>query len=214
MPNTPLIFHFGLTVWGWAVVLYLVAAISSLIPTLYAVLAEVKPYPGGPSFESSSFSEAGKLRLTHHFDRMRGTLGFWKREAARYGRFHYYSLWWTIASSSLMPFLTQAIDPGDPAAKWFLTVISAHVALVLGFHRGFKVPELHRGFRMGESDFYDTHRRLLDRPDTFGETEDVQIARYFEEVELIRKLVRNAETHNQPTVEDVRPQPGKARGDG
>lgn len=209
-PESPTIYY-GLSVWGWIILLYLFAAIASLIPTLKAVFASVKLNPGGPSFDESGFSDSGKDRLNKHYQRMQGTLAFWKREATRYGRFHYYCLWWTIISSSLMPFLTQAVDPHDSASKWFLTVVSAHVALVLGFHRGFKVPELHRGFRLGESDFYDTYRRMLDRPETFGPDEATQITRYFEEVEIIRKLVRNAETDNQPTVEDVRNQFSRQR---
>jgi hypothetical protein len=201
----------GLTVWGWIIVLYLLAAFLTLLPTLTAVFGKVKLKPGGPSFEKAQFKPATKKRLSDHYERMQGTLAFWKREAARYGRFHYYSLWWTIISSSLMPFLTQAVDPKDPASKWLLTVISAHIVLALGFHRGLKVPELFRAFRLGESGFYDTYRRLLDQPETFGPDETTQVKRYFDDVEILRKLVRNAETDNQPTVEDIRNQFSKPR---
>lgn len=135
---------------------------------------------------------------------MQGTLGFWKREATRNARFHYYCLWWTIISSSLMPFLTQAIDPSDTTSKWFLTTISAHIALMLGFHRGLKVAENFKAFRHGESDFYDAYRRLLDRPETFGQDENSQIMKYFEETEKIRRFVRAAETGSIPMVEDIR----------
>ena len=195
-----------MTPWAWVIVAYVAIAFATFIPTLLAMIAKVQLHPGGPSFEQSSFSDANKARLHQHFERMRGTLMFWKREAARNGRFHFYCLWWTIISSSLMPFLTQAVDPKDPCSKWLLTLVSAHVALTLGFHRGLKVAELFRGFRLGESDFYDTYRRLLDRPESFGQDEEAQIKKYFEDVEIVRKLVRNAETDNQPTVEDVRNQ--------
>src|SRR5688500_5224215 len=95
---------FQLTVWGWINVLYFALAFLTFIPTLRALFSKVELKPGGPSFESSSFSDDAKKRLSQHFERLRGTMAFWKREAARYGRFHYYCLWWTIISSSLMPF--------------------------------------------------------------------------------------------------------------
>ena len=98
------------------------------------------------------------------------------------------------------------MDPGDPTSKWFLTTIAAHIALLLGFHRGLKVAERFKAFRHGESEFYDTYRRLLDRPETFGEDEKAQIDKYFEEVEVIRRFVRSAETDSLPMVEDVRDQ--------
>jgi len=82
-------------------------------------------------------------------------------------------------------------------------IIAAHVALLLGFHRGLKVAEHFKAFRHGESEFYDTYRRLLDSPETFGPDEDGQLKRYFEEVEIIRRFVRNAETDSLPMVEDL-----------
>lgn len=54
-----------------------------------------------------------------------------------------------------------------------------------------------------ESEFYDTYRRLLDSPDTFGADEESQLKKYFEEVELIRMFVRNAETDSLPMIEDM-----------
>ena len=78
-----------------------------------------------------------------------------------------------------MPFLTQAIDPHDASSKWLLTIIAAHIALLLSFHRGLKVAERFRLSRHGESEFYDTYRRLLDSPESFGPDEDRQLQKYF-----------------------------------
>lgn len=201
-----------MTTWNWLILGYLALAGATLVPALWALLFGVKLNDGGASFRDSAFSEQAKVRLEQHFSRLQGTLTFWKRKAIQNSRFHYYCLGWTIISSSVMPFLTQAIDEKDPASKWLLTVVAAHVALLLGFHRGLKVAEHFKAFRHGESEFYDTYRRLLDRPETFGPDEQAQIVKYFEEVELIRKYVRNAETDSLPTVEDVREQIDKARG--
>jgi len=192
-----------LTVWSWLIAIYLALAFLTLLPTLQALFSGVKLNAGGASFRESQFSDAAKKKLEQHFSRLQGTLAFWKREATRNSRFHYYCLCWTILSSSIMPFLTQAINPSDPASKWLLTIIAAHIALLLGFHRGLKVAEHFKAFRHGESEFYDTYRRLLDSPETFGTDEASQLNKYFEEVELIRRFVRNAETDSLPMVEDL-----------
>lgn len=194
------------TRWEWLIFGYLALVFLTFLPTLWAILFPVPLNPGGDSFNKSSFSPEGKAKLSAHFSRLTGTLLFWKREATRYGRFHYYCLWWTILSSSVMPFVTQAIDENDSASKWFLTTIAAQIAIVLGFHRGLKVAEHYKAFRLGESEFYDTYRRLLDQPETFGATETEQISKYFSEVERLRRFVRTAETDSMPVVEDVREQ--------
>ena len=200
-----------MTIWESLVALYIFVAVVTFLPTAKALLSGVKLNEGGASFEKSNFTPDGKERLTNHFSRLQGTLAFWKKQAMQNQRFHYYCLWWTIISSTLMPFLTQAIDPKDAASKWLLTVISAHIALVLAFHRGLKVAERFKGFRHGESEYYDLYRRFLDRSETFGTDENTQIAKYFEETEIIRKFVRNAETDSLPTVEDVKEQLGRSQ---
>ena len=162
--------------------------------------------PGGASFEESPvFSPKAKARLSQHYTRVLGTLAFWKKQAEQYRRFHFYCLYWTIPWSVAIPFLAQAIGP-DPYSKWLLTLISAHTAILWSFLKGLKVEQNYRAFRQGESEFYDTYRRLLDRPETFGTDEDHQLAMYFDIVEDIRKIVRNPETDNFPSVEQLRPQ--------
>ena len=201
-----------MTTWEWLVWCYLAIALLTLIPTLTVLITGVKLNEGGASFAESRFSPQGKERLAQHFSRLQGTLAFWKRDTSRSRRFHYYCVSWTIVSSSLMPFLTQAIDESDPASKWFLTTVAAHIVLLLGFHRGLKVEERFKAFRHGESEFYDTYRRLLDRPEAFGDNEEEQIAKYFDEVQVIRRFVRSAETDSIPLVQDVRDRTSKAGG--
>ena len=121
-----------MSLWSWLIASYLALALLTLLPTLTALLGGVKLNPGGASFDESTFSNEAKEKLKRHYSRMQGTLAFWKREATRNSHFHYYCLWWTIVSSSLMPFLTQAIDPTDKASTWFLTTVAAHIALEIG----------------------------------------------------------------------------------
>lgn len=195
-----------MTVWQIGIIAYTIGALVALLPTLIALFRGVKLKPGGATFDMSpNFSEENKLRLSQHYSRLGGTLAFWKKQAEQYKRFHYYSVCWTIPASVAIPFLAQALTD-DPYAKWLLTIISAHIAILLSFHRGLKVERNYRAFRQGESDFYDLYRRMLDRPHTFGRTEQEQIDAYFDAVENIRKLVRNAEIDNLPTVEQLQSQ--------
>src|SRR5207247_2136471 len=102
--------------------------------------------------------------------------------------------------------LIGAIAPqveGSPS-KWLLVIISSHVALALSFHRGMNVSEGMKVYRLGESEFYDLYRRLLDRPKAFGKTEDEQLDTYFSEVERIRRIVRLSETEAIPGIESLK----------
>lgn len=193
---------------GWliGIVAYGGLALLTAIPILSALFRGVPLHPAGASFqESSLFSEEAKVRLNQQYSRMAGTLGFWKNQAELYRRLHYYILCWTIPSSVAIPFLIQAITT-DPYSRWLAIFVSGFTAVLLSFHRALKVDANYKAFRQGESDFYDTYRRLLDRPDSFGATEDEQINAYFDAVENLRKYVRNAEIDNLPSVEQVKEQ--------
>jgi hypothetical protein len=195
-----------MSAWTIANLMYVSLVIVTAIPLLLVIVRRVPLHPGGASFEeSNTFSEEGKARLTQHYSRMAGTLGFWKKQATIYRNLHYYTLCWTIPSSVAIPFLIQAITT-DPASRWLATIVSGFTAVQLAFHRALKVDANYKAFRQGESDFYDTYRRLLDRPASFGKTEADQIDAYFDAVENLRKYIRNAEIDNLPSVEQVKEQ--------
>ena len=192
------------TIWFWLICAYLAAAIGTLVPALVALLRGVTLHPAGISFEqTSAFSEEARRKLSEHYSRLQGTLGFWKSRATSYKRFHYYCVIWTIISAWAVPLLGAIGPQPDSAARWLLVTISSHVALALSFHRGLKVSEGMKAFRLGESEFYDLYRRLLDRSAMFGKSEEEQLDRYFGEVERIRRLVRNAETDTLPDLESL-----------
>jgi len=192
----------NLTPWTTAVICYIALALLSFVPVIIAMLKKVQLHPGGNTFsESPHFSADNKKLLEQHFSRLHGTLIFWKNKAEWHRRFHFYTLFWSIPVSILIPIISQAIDM-TTESKLFLTIISSHVALLYAFHRALKVENNYKAFRHGESEFYDTYRRLLDRPTTFGSSEKDQIDNYFSEVEKIRRAVRIAETDNFPMVED------------
>lgn len=189
--------------WAIALVIYSSLALLSFLPVLRALVKWIDLKPGGPSFDQSPhFSDDEKLLLSQNFERMQGTLKFWKTQTERYRLFHIYSLTWISLSSVGVPLLAQATT-ADPWSKWLLTVVATHSALLLTMSRAFRVEAHYKAFRSGESEFYDIYRRMLDRPGAFGVSHREQIDRYFEQVETVRKVVRNAETDNFPSVEDV-----------
>lgn len=192
--------------WLVAILAYFSTAFVTALPVLVAVIRGVKLHPGGSTFDQSPlFSDEAKQRLTQHYTRMQGTLAFWKKQAEIYKRLHYYVLCWTIPSSVIIPFLAQAIN-ADPWSKWMITGVSAFTTILLAFYKALKVDANHKAFRQGESEFYDTYRRMLDRPDTFGRTENKRLDAYFDAVENLRKFIRNAEIDNLPSLDQVKTQ--------
>jgi len=191
-----------MTPWTTSIICYIGLALVSFVPVVIAMLKKVKLHPGGETFsESPYFTDANKKLLQQHFTRLHGTLVFWKNKAEWHKRFHYYTLFWTIPVSILIPIITQTVDTTFEA-KLFLTIISTHTALLIAFHRALKIENNFKAFRHGESEFYDLYRRLLDRPLSFGATEEKQLETYFIEVENIRRAVRIAETDNLPMIDD------------
>lgn len=192
-----------MNIWILAIIAYSGLALISLYPTLMAIFRKIELHDGGSSFEESTkFSDETKKEIMQQESRIRGTLHFWKKEAIKNRNFHYYCLIWTILSSTLIPILVQYVND-DPLSKLFITLISTHTVLLLALHRGLKVDKNFQSFRQGESEFYDLRRRLLDRPYTFGATQREQLDTYFEQVEIIRKYMRNTETDNFPALDII-----------
>ena len=191
---------------GWAIFLlsYCAVALITFVPVGRAILKRVNLNEANFSFaHSPHFSEENRTLLEQHYDRLKGTLIFWKNNASKYGHFHHYCVAWTILGGISIPFLAQAIT-GDPYSKWSLTIISAHVAVLYVAQKGFKVEQNYKNYRLGESEYYDLRRRLLDMPHKLGETEKEQIRRYFELVEAIRADMRIREVDGIASFDDLR----------
>ena len=139
--------------WLLSIIIYLGLAVLTFVPVLVRLVRKVELFNGGAGPEESPlFSDEAKTRLSQNHARMLGTLGFWKKQAEFYKRFHYYALIWVIPSSVLIPFLSQAIDE-DPYSNWFLSVVSALSAVLLSFHQWLKVEQNYKAFRQGESTY-------------------------------------------------------------
>jgi len=193
-----------LTSWDYATIIYCLVAVLTFIPVFVAIIGRVDLHEGGKSFvDCPHFSKEEREQLAQHYTRIHGTLVFWKNQAEKYHRFHYYALIWSIPSAILIPIIAQRINDSD-GSKLFITVVSTFTAILIGFHKGMKVEENYKGYRIGESEFYDNYRRLLDRPESFGATRKEQIDGYFIAVEKLRRFARNTETNNIPSISDVK----------
>ena len=198
--------------WLLATLGYLGLAAVTFLPVASARLRRITLHDGGNGPDQSPlFSENARTRLQQNHSRLLGTLEFWKKQAEVYKRFHYYSLGWVILSSVLVPVLTQAITE-DPYSKWFLSVVASFTAILLSFQKWLKAEQNYKAFRLGESSYYDLRRQILDRPLSFGDSEQVQLDAYFLQVEKLRRQVRDAEIDNFPSSNVPKAEPSASTG--
>lgn len=186
--------------WFVASVVYCFLAMLSFIPVLKAILKKVELLPGGSSYdESPFFTQDQKKRLNQHYSRIQGTLGYWKNRAAKHYRFHLYTIIWTTTISITIPILVQALGDNN-SSKFLLTIISLHSALLIGFHRVFKVERNYQSFRTAESEFYDLRRSFLDNALKNQSNMDEAIDKFFDEVGKLRIMARKEEIDNSPSL--------------
>ena len=186
--------------WFVASVVYCFLAMLSFIPVLKAILKKVELLPGGSSYdESPFFTQDQKKRLNQHYSRIQGTLGYWKNRAAKHYRFHLYTIIWTTTISITIPILVQALGDNN-SSKFLLTIISLHSALLIGFHRVFKVERNYQSFRTAESEYYDLRRSFLDNALKNQSNMDEAIDKFFDEVGKLRIMARKEEIDNSPSL--------------
>lgn len=193
--------------WIIFIVIYSGLAIASFLPVAKAMLRKFSLNEARFSFsDCPNFSEKAKLRLEQHYSRLQGTLVFWKNTAEKYGHLHHYCIFWIIVGGIAIPVLIQSIDSGQNQGfvKWIVTAISVHVAILSAIHKGFKVEQNYKNYRLGESDYYDLRRRLLDQPYKIADSEEEQINRYFSDTEIIRRDMRNREIDSTASFEDIK----------
>lgn len=190
-----------MTAYDIAAVAYGAVILLIFVYCSWPLLFGSKLKPSGPLFrESPHFTEEQRDRLEQHYERIRGTLEFWKGKAKGFVRVHYYCVVFTIVSSWAVP-LISATAPDISHAKWLILAMSSHIALAISLHRGLNVADNMRVFRHGESEFYDLTRKLLDSPKEFGVSAEEQINSYFQQVADLRRFVRRQETECTPVVE-------------
>lgn len=189
---------------SWISVTYIYIGIGLLtfIPSISSiVLKDSKLYNYNvDEINYTKFTDENKKRLIRCNDRIKGTLIFWKGQAKKYKRLHYYSAIWTTLNTVFMPILIQSIA-GIAEGKILLTVISAHSAVIVAMHKGFKVENNYRDYRICESNFYDEYRKLLEC-DLSKVNQDDVVNQYIEKINMIRKAGRAIEIDNMPNISE------------
>lgn len=186
--------------WDIAAVGYGSIAVGTLLPVLIPMVRGVKLHSNDAVFSGPAhFSDLCRKRWDAYCPIILETLRAWKRRQAIYKYFHYYCVWWPLLTSWTVPFIEAGAKNGD--AKWLIVVVSGHVTLALSAHRVFKVRELFRDYRHGESEISDLNHELQHQPEKRGKSEDEQMSAYIEAAEDIQKKVRAAETKGLASVE-------------
>lgn len=153
--------------------------------------------------KSKKLSAEGLEMVKDNFNRIQGSLKFWKKQAAQNKRFHFYVMLWTTIAAPLIPFLTQEIGDSSSPVRVLLTIVSVHSAIFLSFHRLLKPDKAFVSYRRAESNYYDLLRTILDRPHLMGGGNEVNnLDIYFERVNHLRENARNLEIAEYfPTME-------------
>lgn len=190
-----------MTAYSMIAILYGVVVGITFVYCAWPLVFGARLFHGGPSFQNCPhFDDSQVQRLQQNYERIHGTLRFWKGKAVGYTRIHYYCVLFTIIASWAVPLITATV-PDISQAKWLILTISSHIALGISLHRGLNVTENMQVFRHGESEFYDLNRRLLDTPDEFGNSQEEQLEFYFKSVADLRRFVRRQETESAPVVD-------------
>ena len=185
--------------WLWGTMILVSLQLATVVDILDAHLRWQPLKLAKPWFEES-FPPPYKEQLVSNYQRMFGTLTFWKNRARLFEKISKYSILWSIVAGILVAALIQDYDKNNEHEKLFLTLLLVWSTIATAVSRSFKAEELYRGFRQTESDYYDVSRRLIDRRSS-AENMREQIDAYFKTVEQIRKAARDAETSNQPKVD-------------
>lgn len=184
--------------WENVIKVYVGIGLLTFTPVLDSILFKETELSSKIDFQDSKFSNGNKERLDLFNKRMKGTLLFWKNNVKIYRNLHYYSVIWTTLISVVMPILIQLINSGG---KLLITIISVHSAILIAFHKGIKIENNYKRFRICESNFYDAYREILDYHGSNQEEDEKKIREYFNIVRAIRKDGRETEIDNIPNVD-------------
>jgi hypothetical protein len=144
-----------------------------------------------------------KERILEHYARFKGTLVYWKNDAAAHNRLHTARVFWSLLSAVLLPVLIRLYDGNASWARIFMTVFTTWNGLIVALAYTFKSEQRYQGMRQQESDYYDLARRLLDFGDPNDPNFKVHVDRYIADAENIRQMARRVETGAPPSALDL-----------
>lgn len=192
--------------WFYAMIVLYVAIVANIIPVVLAFLKKIDLNAAGKWFDDADYFEENKIRLQDSFGRIRGTLVFWKNQAAAYKMLDNSRVLWSLISSGLVPVLLQAFDRTDTYATVFMVSFTTWTGFIVILAYSRKAEERYRGFRMVESAYYDLCRHILDFPATGPNGKKEQIDLFLRQVEHLRDVGRKVvETGSPPEFDFVTP---------
>lgn len=190
--------------WAAGIATLMVSIVGTAIPIAYAMLHKVDVNVAPVWIENTTNLGEQHDRVKEHYGRIKGTLVYWKNEAAAYHRLDTARVIWSLISAVALPVLIQYYDQSDTLANAFLTILTTWTGLIVSLAYTLKAEQRYQGMRQQESDFYDIARNLLDStsPDDLQLKEKVD--EYIKRVEAIRRTARKVETAAPPSALDIR----------
>lgn len=188
--------------WAVALAILAIGIVATLVPLGQAFLNQVKLDEAPKWIENAAQLGAQKKRVTEHYSRLKGTLVYWKNQAAAHHRLHTARIIWSLLSAVLLPVLVHLYDGSAQWSKIFMTVFTTWTGLVVALAYTFKSEQRYQGMRQQESDFYDLARRLLDFTDPSSPDLKKIVDQYIADVEAVRLTARRVETGAPPSALD------------
>lgn len=145
--------YFGGDPWAVAIALQVVGMVATVIPVGQALLERIDLNAAPTWIEHSVHLGAQRDRVLDHYARIKGTLVYWKNQAAAHSRLHSASVTWSLLSAVLLPVLVQYHDQSNDAANAFLTMLTTWTGLVVAVASALKSEQRYQGMRQTESDY-------------------------------------------------------------
>jgi hypothetical protein len=190
--------------WAAGIATLVISIVGTAIPIAYAVLHRVDINAAPVWIENTTNLGAQHERVKEHYGRMKGTLIYWKNEAAAYHRLDTARVIWSLVSAVSLPVLIQYYDQTVPLANAFLTILTTWTGLIVSLAYTLKAEQRYQGMRQQESDFYDIARNLLDSTSPDDPQLKEKVDEYIKRVEAIRRTARKVETAAPPSALDIR----------
>jgi hypothetical protein len=190
----------SLNPWFLGTVILIASITITTIPIIKAFFKKIDLHNAGSWFDNAASLGAEQTRLKEHFSRIRGTLVYWKNQAAAYQRLDTARVSWSLISGVSLPVLIQFYNSTDKWAVGFMTLFTTWTGLIVTLAYTLKAEQKYQGFRQQESDYYDISRKLLDFPNQDPVLLKKQVDDYIEKVVQIRKVARQVETGSPPSV--------------
>ncbi|NET25963.1 hypothetical protein [Okeania sp. SIO1I7] len=186
--------------WAIGVIILCIGIFITIVPIIRAFLKKIDLDSAGTWFDNANNLGEEQERLKEHFSRIKGTLVYWKNQAAAYQRLDSARVIWSLISAISLPVLIQFYDATDKLAVSFMTLLTTWTGLIVTVAYTFKAEEKYQGFRQQESDYYDISRTLLDFPNSDPQLLKQQVDEYIQKVADIRKFARRIETGSPPSA--------------